>query len=86
MCVNPSFKGNLVIVNKKGEKTLIPAKEVKSITEENSSIGKGVYITTNIDPSWGNTYYRIKNIPYQEVVNLYKTAMNTDKDVEINLD
>ena len=82
----PNFKGNLVLVNKKGDRTLIPAGEVKFIEENSSSLSKGVYIVTDIDKSWGNSYYRLKNIPYQEVVDLYKTAMNTDQDVEINVE
>ena len=83
---SPSFKGNLVMVNKKGERTLIPTEQVKYIEENTSGLAKGVYITTHIDKSWGNNFYRIKDIPYQEVVNLYKSAKDSGNDVEINVE
>ena len=43
---NTSFKGNLIFTDKKGDKTLVPAKEVKYIEEKNSGIGKGVYVVS----------------------------------------
>ena len=78
-----NFKGNLVIKDKNGDRTLIPAKEVKSIEEKTSGIGKGTYIITNIDDGFGSTFYRFKNIPYEKVVDLYKNALNSDNDIEI---
>ena len=77
------FKGNLVIKDKNGDRTFIPAKQVKYIEEKTTGLSKGVYIVTNIDEDWGNTFYRFKNIPYEKVVELYKNAINSDNDVEI---
>ena len=81
---NTSFKGNLIFTDKKGNKTLVPAKEVKYIEEKNSGLGKGVYVVTNIDNGWGNTYQHFKNVPYQTVVDAYKKAISGNDDVEIN--
>ena len=81
-----SFRGNLIIKDKNGDRTLIPAKEVKYINEDSSGIKKGVYIVTNIDNGWGSTMYQFKNIPYEKVVGLYKQAINSDDDVEIPSD
>ena len=83
---NTSFKGNLIFIDKKGNKTLVPATEVKNIEEKVSGLGKGVYITTDIDKSWGNTYYYWKNIPYNTIVENYKKAINSNEDVEINVE
>ena len=80
----PSFKGNLVLVNEKNEKVLLPAEQVKAICEKNSGLGKGVYLYSNHDAL--GSFYRIKNIPYQEVVDLYKAAKNSENDVEIKLE
>jgi len=80
---NTNFKGNLIFVDKKGDRTMVPATEVKSIEEKTSGLGKGVTITTNIDKSWGNTYHYLKNTPYETVVEAYKKALNTNEDVEI---
>ena len=80
---NTNFKGNLIFVDKKGNRTLVPAKEVKNIKEKTSGIGKGVYITTDIDKSWGDTYHHFKTLSYNDVVEAYKKAINTNEDVEI---
>ena len=81
----PNFKGNVVLVNKKGYKTLLPAKQIRAIEECSGFSSDYVRITSIIDPAYSRTF-QVLNIPYQEVVDLYKTAMNTDQDVEINID
>jgi len=81
-----NFKGNLIIKDKNGDRTLIPAQEVKSIEEKTSGFSKGVYIVTNVDNGFGSTFYRFKNIPYEQVVDLYKNALNSDNDIEIQND
>ena len=62
------FRGNLIIRNKNGDRTLVPAKEVQYIEEKSSGLSKGVNIITNMDRAWG---YNLKNIPYEKVVELY---------------
>ena len=81
-----SFKGSLIIKDKNGDRTLIPASEVKSIEEKTSGLSKGTYIVTNIDDGFGSTFYRFKNVPYEKVVDLYKKALNSNDDVEIPSD
>ena len=44
---------------------------------------KGTYIVTNIDAMGGDKYYRLKNVPYEQVVELYKKAIDSNDDVEI---
>ena len=80
---NMSFRGNIVIKDKNGDRTLIPAKEVKYINEDTSGMMKGTYIVTNIDAMGGDKYYRLKNVPYEQVVELYKKAIGSNDDVEI---